>query len=83
MHTYGVKAQDVPYKSTAQAMPTASTWYTCTFENIETNEGGITYANGIFTVPIAGQYMVNWGSHIQGTTTSTTRAVFAAIDFSP
>ena len=54
------------YKSTAQAMPTASTWYTCTFENVETNEGGITYANGIFTVPIAGEYAINWCSHIQG-----------------
>ena len=55
------------YKTAAQTMPTANAWYTCTFENIETNEGGITYAAGVFTVPVAGQYAINWSTHIQGT----------------
>jgi hypothetical protein len=60
------------YKTTPQSMPTANTWYTATFENIEASEGGITYAGGVFTVPVAGQYAINFGSHIQGTTSTST-----------
>jgi len=60
------------YKSAAQVMATASTWYTCTFENVEASLGGIAYSNGIFTVPVAGEYAINWCSHIQNTTTTTT-----------
>lgn len=59
------------YKSAAQSMPTANTWYTATFENIDANEGGITYSGGVFTVPIAGKYQVNFASHIQNTTATS------------
>lgn len=59
------------YKTVAQTMPTANTWYTATFENIEANEGGILSAAGVFTVPVAGKYQVNFGSHIQNTVTNS------------
>lgn len=60
------------YKSAAQSMAVANTWYTATFENVETNEGGITYSGGVFTVPFPGKYEINFGAHIQGTTSTTT-----------
>jgi len=59
------------YKSTAQAMPVANTWYTTTFENVETSEGGFLYSGGVFTVPMAGKYQINFASHIQNTTTTS------------
>jgi hypothetical protein len=60
------------YKTAAQAMAVANTWYTATFESAEANEGGITYASGVFTVPVAGKYEINFGTHIQGTTATST-----------
>lgn len=84
----GVVPHYAAYKTVAQAMPTANTFYTATFENVETNEGGILSASGVFTVPIAGKYQVNFGSHIQGTTSTSSTVLgllkngVSAADFS-
>lgn len=63
------------YKTVSQVMATSGAWYTPTFENIEANDGGITYSAGVFTVPIAGAYAVNFSSHIQNTVAATTVAL--------
>lgn len=68
----GLAPHFAAYKSAAQAMAVANTWYTATFENTEVNEGGITYSGGVFTVPTAGKYQVNFSTHIQNTTATAT-----------
>jgi hypothetical protein len=68
----GADVHYAAYKTVAQVMATSNAWYTPTFENIEANVGGITYSAGVFTVPMAGQYAINFSSHIQNTVAATT-----------
>ena len=59
------------YRVTAQAMATANTWYTATYDTTDATEGGMIYSGGVITVPVAGKYQVNFAAHIQNTTSTT------------
>lgn len=54
-------------KPASQTLTTANTSYTITYDTVVENEGGIGYSAGIFTVPVAGKYQVNFDQHLQVT----------------
>ena len=60
-------------KSTSQALTTASTYYTITFDVDGANGTGIGYSGGVFTVPEAGVYLINPLVLVQGSGAPTIR----------
>ena len=50
-------------KDPSQTLVTASTYYTLTYEALETPDVGITYSGGVFTFTEAGIYQVNATQH--------------------
>ena len=59
------------YRSTAQAMAVANTWYTATYDQTDVAEGGVTSSGGVITVPVAGKYQIDFASHVQNTTSTS------------
>lgn len=56
------------YKSVAQTLTTANTYYTLTYESEDEPGVGIAYAGGVFTFSEAGVYQVNMVQHFSAMT---------------
>lgn len=61
------------FKSASQALTAANTSYTITYDSVVTNVGfpAISYAAGVFTVGLAGDYEITINHHLQRTATTS------------